>query len=458
MAQSYCPFAVGQPRFDVTPGAGGTAGATVPVTAPRPTVLPPGPGAVAVMVTVSPSARKVRLWPSASVTGSVPPQLSSRNDPVSPPVGPETVPGGEQVPGAQRRPVDGQVRELLGRGPVHPRERRLADDGVVPPHGEPQVQSAVRVAAQVVEHRGVLLGRGHPGVGQGLQRHHPRADRGGERLAQEGAQRLVLPGLDVAGRPVVDQHDAEDVLGQVVDADPLAQGGRYARRRSRPRPRCRAGSTARTPVRPGWPAARWGVPRGCRRRRRCRPGRGSRSADAASSAAAAAGPGAGSCRRSRRGARRSRSRRSRPPRTAGAARRRRAAPAAARRRSRRSCSVTSSTIRARTARPLGRPERHEHVQAGLAQRAAGQDQVGGLRTVQVEDEIAEADADPAPPTAGAEHPVRQVLRPVQRVCRHVQWARAGLAHSNPPLIRPNRMRSVSGSMTLHVPKPTQRGR
>src|SRR5690606_25817754 len=45
------------------------AGSTVPVTSPRVTGAPATPSAVAVIVTVSPSARKVRSDPSASRTG-----------------------------------------------------------------------------------------------------------------------------------------------------------------------------------------------------------------------------------------------------------------------------------------------------------------------------------------------------------------------------------------------------
>jgi hypothetical protein len=47
---------------------------------------------------------------------------------------------------------------------------------------------------------------------------------GRERLAQERPERHVLPGLDVAGRPVVEQDDSEDMIGGVV-------GGQPARRR-----------------------------------------------------------------------------------------------------------------------------------------------------------------------------------------------------------------------------------
>src|SRR5690606_17625539 len=41
----------------------------------------------------------------------------------------------------------------------------------------------------------------------------------GKRLAQVGAERDILPGLDVAGRPVVEEHGTEEVLLGVVGGD-----------------------------------------------------------------------------------------------------------------------------------------------------------------------------------------------------------------------------------------------
>ena len=58
-----------------------TAGLMVPRTSPRWTVLPPRPGALAVMTTSSPSSRKVRVLPSGSVSGSCPPHDSSSSEP-----------------------------------------------------------------------------------------------------------------------------------------------------------------------------------------------------------------------------------------------------------------------------------------------------------------------------------------------------------------------------------------
>ncbi len=172
-----------------------------------------------------------------------------------------------------------------------------------------EVGKGARVLARQVAPRGV----------ERCQRGDPVADARGEGLAEEGAERHVLPGLEVARRPVVEPDDAEDVVGQVGAGDGGAEPRRgadhepelgldvqtAARRRSRrPRVGPRAGSRA------------------CPRARRCRPGRGSRPAGASSSAAAARRRAGRCARRSRRGARRRRSRRSRRRRTAGAARRR----------------------------------------------------------------------------------------------------------------------------------------
>src|SRR5919106_853205 len=60
------------------------------------------------------------------------------------------------------------------------------------------------------------------------QRDDPGRDRSRERLAEEWAERLVLPGLDVARAPVVDQNGAEDVVERLGDRDRLAVGARHA--------------------------------------------------------------------------------------------------------------------------------------------------------------------------------------------------------------------------------------
>ncbi len=56
----------------------------IPVTQPKPMVVPPAPGAVAVIETTSPSSRNARLDPSASLSGRSPFQVSSISDPRSP--------------------------------------------------------------------------------------------------------------------------------------------------------------------------------------------------------------------------------------------------------------------------------------------------------------------------------------------------------------------------------------
>ena len=79
-------------------------------------------------VTVSPSCRNVRVVPSARASGSAPRQVSSIRLPRSVVVGPLTVPEPNRSPGRGRGPVDGDVGELLGEGPVHVGEGRCALD------------------------------------------------------------------------------------------------------------------------------------------------------------------------------------------------------------------------------------------------------------------------------------------------------------------------------------------
>src|SRR6185312_9198584 len=77
----------------------------VPVTAPKPIRVPPWPGAVAVSTTVSPSARKVRVEPSARCSGSVPFQVSSISEPRWRGSGPETVPEAYRSPVRRLAPL-----------------------------------------------------------------------------------------------------------------------------------------------------------------------------------------------------------------------------------------------------------------------------------------------------------------------------------------------------------------
>ncbi len=92
---------------------------TVPVTSPRVTTVPSGPGAVPRSVTVSPSCRKPRVDPSARVTGCSPFQVISRRLPNVSGVAPLTVPDAEQVTGPEAGAVDRQVRQHLRGRPVH---------------------------------------------------------------------------------------------------------------------------------------------------------------------------------------------------------------------------------------------------------------------------------------------------------------------------------------------------
>ena len=165
---------------------------------------------------------------------------------------------GVEVPGPGRGAVHGQVGQHLGGRPVHGGERRPGDHLAVQLDLQREVEAPVVAAGQVGQRFGVLRRRADPGVRQRLERHDPGRDRGGERLGQERAERPGLPGLDVAGRPVVDQERAEHVVGERVDPDRASPAAIRRRSRSRPRPRSPAAATGRTPGRTPPDAARAG--------------------------------------------------------------------------------------------------------------------------------------------------------------------------------------------------------
>jgi hypothetical protein len=106
------------------------------------------------------------------------------------------------------------VGDLLSGAPVELVRVRARDDGAVELDLERDVEGP-RLLLEVRQ-RGRVLGRAARARQLG-QRDHPVADRGRERLAQEGAERHGLPALDVAGAPVVEQDDAEHVLECALD-------------------------------------------------------------------------------------------------------------------------------------------------------------------------------------------------------------------------------------------------
>ena len=274
------------------------------------------------MVTVSPSSRKVRCAPPRGERLlAAPAQLEERAALVA--LGAADRAGREQVAGPERGAVDGQVGEHLGGGPVHRGVRRPRDRLAVEHDLEVDVVARARTDPEVVQGLGVLAGQVDPGRLERLQRGDPAGDGGGEGLAEERAERDVLPGLDVAGRPVVERAARRRRGRRSRPCRPARRSASGRRPRSRARSRCRAGRWRRTrgwSSRVGRPCAgRRGGVRRCRRRPPCRRGRGSRPAGGASWASAARRRGGRSCRRCWRGRASSRSRRSRRPRTAGAA-------------------------------------------------------------------------------------------------------------------------------------------
>ena len=82
---------------------------------------------------------------------------------------------------------------------------------------------AVTVVLQVIEDGGVLLRAGNAQVIQGLESDDPRGDGGAEVFAEEGPQGNVFPLLDVACGPIVEEHEAEDVILRLGCCDALAE-------------------------------------------------------------------------------------------------------------------------------------------------------------------------------------------------------------------------------------------
>mmetsp|Transcript_172132 Transcript_172132/g.418576 ORF Transcript_172132/g.418576 Transcript_172132/m.418576 type:complete len:297 (+) Transcript_172132:57-947(+) len=143
--------------------------------------------------------------------------------------------GPEQIAGAHVAPRHSVVHQLLAVVPVHvppvrPREGHRLRIGSRPGraqrHGQLEVVRAVVGVAQVrVRHGICLLPRARRTVegSQRGRRDDPGRDRRHDVFGRERAQRDVLPLLNVAGAPVVEQHKPEHVLVGLGDVDDVAQ-------------------------------------------------------------------------------------------------------------------------------------------------------------------------------------------------------------------------------------------
>ena len=165
----------------------------------------------------------------------------------------------EQIAGPERCAVHGRVRQLLRHRPVEagvrPRDDRAGELDL-----ELDVETPVCGNAQVGERLGILRRGRHEPVFQERKRRDPRRDRGRERLSEEGTERLVLPRLDVARAPVVDQNDSEHVLAEVggrnghperaADADDEPELELDVELSARPEARLRIVGPSRLPARP----------------------------------------------------------------------------------------------------------------------------------------------------------------------------------------------------------------
>ena len=143
---------------------------------------------------------------------AVPRQLDQRA--LAAALGPGDRARGDQIAGPGRRAVRrsharaAAASSSTGRG-VRPRRRLLPLSSTSSSRSSAQS----RLRARYASGGGSCAGAVDGGVLEQRERRHPGGDRRRERLAEERPERLVLPRLEVPRAPVVDEHDAEDVVG-----------------------------------------------------------------------------------------------------------------------------------------------------------------------------------------------------------------------------------------------------
>ena len=130
------------------------------------------------------------------------------------------------------------VREHLRKGPVqveraalresHRRLSSISHTCRAQPHFHGDGQTTKRAVGRIVEIgewlRVTLCARGERRAKgrQRFERHHPRTDRACKILGEKRAQWLILPALDIARRPVVQETNAKEVIVGVVYCDRFA--------------------------------------------------------------------------------------------------------------------------------------------------------------------------------------------------------------------------------------------
>ena len=156
------------------------------------------------------------VWPSAP-NGSAPPHDSSRNEPRWSRSGPLIVPEANRSPVRSEAPLTVMWASIWAGDQYIVRYGGRLTTVAVELDLDVDVEAAGRARPEVGQRLRVLAGEVDPGRVEGGQRRHPGRDRRGERLAEERPERHVLPGLDVARRPVVEAGHAEDVVGEAGD-------------------------------------------------------------------------------------------------------------------------------------------------------------------------------------------------------------------------------------------------
>src|ERR1051325_9922653 len=128
---------------------------------------------------------------------------------------------GEEIAGLQVAAIRGVMRDELRDRPIHVAEVAAADPCAVQPDFYRDVERDV--VFEMRQHRIFAL-RLHAIRLERVERDDPRRDRRRKVLREKRTERLVLPRLDVARQPVVDETEAEDVIERVPHRNRIAEG------------------------------------------------------------------------------------------------------------------------------------------------------------------------------------------------------------------------------------------
>ena len=133
--------------------------------------------------------------------------------------------GGIQIATAHHCSIRSHVSQLLSWSPVHVAKARTRHLETIPLHVQLQVIRRPVRLFQIIGRVWALLGRRRQRRRQGVNRCHPVAHAGRERLAIEGP---AFPHLQIASRPVIEQYRSEHTVPKCVRAHRVTEAVRHS--------------------------------------------------------------------------------------------------------------------------------------------------------------------------------------------------------------------------------------